>query len=222
MLIEVWSDVVCPWCAIGKKNLEAALADFGGEVEVEWRSFELDTTAPREQPLDLADHLARKYRVNRPRALALMDQARQAGLAAGVDLRFDRVRPGNTHDAHRLLHLAAERGRQGALKTRLLAASLTEGEAIGQPEVLQRLAEEVGLDAAEVALVLASDAYAEAVRADKAEALELGARGVPFFLFDGRLAVPGAQPVEVFQRALRQAWPDVGPAPGCDADGCAI
>lgn len=228
MKIDIWSDVVCPWCAIGKANLEAALGQFehADEVQVVWRSFELDPNAPPVREGDYTALLARKYRTTASHAAHLLDQLTRTGADAGVELRFDRVRPGNTFDAHRLLHLAAARGLQGALKTRLLRAYLAEGEAIGDPATLTRLALEVGLDADEVGDVLGSQQYAAAVRADEEEARRLEVSGVPLFLVDGRFMIPGAQAPDVIVRTLRRAWERSRPVvitggEVCGPDGCA-
>lgn len=229
MQIEIWSDVMCPWCAVGKARFEKALAAFPHRdaVTVRWRSFELDPRAPREVEGDLVAALAKKYGRSRAGAQTMVDQMTATGAAEGLEFNFDVARPGNTFDAHRLLHLAAERGLQGALKARLFAAYLTEGEAVGQPVVLQRLAVEVGLDATAVAEVLAGDGFAEAVRADEREAMAMGVRGVPFFVIDRHLGLSGAQPTEVMLDVLQKAWSarPVAPAPAaeaCDEDGCAI
>lgn len=233
MEIEIWSDVMCPWCAIGKARFEAALAGFAQRdaVHVRWRSFELDPQAPRVQPGDMATRLAQKYGTGVERARAMMDHVTQTAAEVGLTFDFSKAQPGNTFDAHRLLHLAAARGRQDALKTRLMAAYLCEGEAVGRPEVLQRLAEAAGLDATEVATVLGSDAFADDVRADERMAGQIGVRGVPFFVLDGRYGVSGAQPVEVFAQALAQAWGtrtvtplavESSGGPVCGDDGCAI
>ena len=206
MLIEIWSDVVCPWCYIGKRRFEAALSRFprASEVRVRWRSFELDPSAPRVRDRALADHLAGKYGVERAEAEAM--QARMTALAAeeGLDYRLDRARLGNTFDAHRLLQLAAEYDVQGQFKERLMAAAFTEGEPVGEPATLRRLAAQVGLDNAEVDEVLAGDAYADAVRTDEADARALGITGVPCFTVDRSVGVSGAQPPDVLRRLLEQ------------------
>ena len=207
MKVEVWSDVVCPWCYIGKRRLEAALAGFerAGEVEVVWRSFELDPDAPPLQEGSSTEQLARKYGI--PVEQARASQARLTEVAAGEGLayRLAETRRGNSFDAHRLLHLAAARGRQDALKERLLLGYLGEGEPIGDPEALERLAVEAGLDRAEVAETLAGDRFGEEVRADERRARLLGIRAVPFFVIDGRYGVEGAQPAESILDALRHA-----------------
>jgi len=232
--VEIWSDVVCPWCAIGKSRFEAAVERFehGDQVEVVWRSFELDPTAPHRHEGDLVERLASKYGMSREQAEA--SQAHLTTMAAdeGLDFHFERAQSGNTFDAHRLLHLAGEHGRQGELKDRLFRAYFTEGEPIGDPATLRRLAVEVGLDPAAVDAVLAGDTYAEAVRADEAEASALGVSGVPFFVVDRRFGVSGAQPADLLLDVLQQAWVDQPPltmvaagadaADACDADGCAV
>ena len=208
MRVEVWSDVVCPWCFIGKRRLEAALADFehAGEVEVLWRSFELDPNAPAEPEGDYAERLARKYRRTPDEARAMLAQMTQTGLEAGAELRFDRVLGGNSFDAHRLLHLAARHDRLDAMKERLMRAYFTEGRRIGDRETLVELAADVGLDTDEARTALAGEEYAGAVRADEEQAYEYGVAGVPFFVLDGRFAVEGAQPPELLLRALERAW----------------
>jgi predicted DsbA family dithiol-disulfide isomerase len=213
MRVEIWSDVVCPWCYIGKRRFESALAEFehAEEIEVSWRSFELDPAAPAEREGDYATRIATKYGISRAQAEANIARLVDAGGGEDIDMRFDLSRPGNTFDAHRLLHLAASHGVQGALKERLMRATFSEGEPIGDPAALRRLASEVGLDDDEVAAVLDGDAFALEVRADERRALELGISGVPFFVIDGRYGVSGAQSPDVLLDALQQAW-SVAPA----------
>ncbi len=207
MLVEIWSDVVCPWCAIGKVRFEQALADapYRDEVEVVWRSFELDPHAPATREGDYVTMLATKYRASREQAQGMIDT--MVGTAADEGLRFDFdiAKPGNTFDAHRVLHLAADRGVQDEVKDRFLRAYHSEGEAIGDHETLTRLAVEAGLDRDEVTEVLSSDRYADAVRADEEQAYEYGCSGVPFFVIDRRFAIPGAQSPDVIRQALDRA-----------------
>jgi len=206
LTIEVWSDFACPWCYVGKQRLERALELFGDDVTVRRRSFELDPSAPHIGPaIAYAERLARKYATSLERAEEMIRTMTAAGAAEGVELRFDRARPGNTFDAHRLMHLAAERGRDAALEARLFRAYLTEGEALGDRETLVRLAAEAGLGQAELPGFLAGDEHAESVRADEAEARERGIGGVPFFLIEGRYGLSGAQPAEVLAEALGTA-----------------
>ncbi|HEU4727566.1 MAG TPA: DsbA family oxidoreductase [Kofleriaceae bacterium] len=230
--IDIWSDIACPWCYIGKRRLEAALDRFAhrGEVDIAWRAFELDPSAPRvrDTSQSYAERLARKYHASPAQAQAMID--RMVGTAAGdgIEMRFDHIRPGNTFDGHRLLHLALEHDQQDALKERLFRAYLTEGKAIGEPEVLAALACEVGLDEQEVRAVLGSDRYAAEVRADEALARELGITGVPFFVMAGRLGVSGAQTSDVLLGALDRAWAELGKpeleqfaeGAACGPDGC--
>jgi predicted DsbA family dithiol-disulfide isomerase len=233
MKVEIWSDVVCPWCYIGKRRFEQALAGFPArdEVEVVWRAFELDPSAPSERTGDYAGHLAAKYGVPVTQAQSMIDTMTSTAAQDGLEFRFDLARPGGTFDAHRLLHLAAERGVQDAVKERLLRATFTEGEPIGDHDTLVRLVAEAGLDADEARGVLASDRYAAEVRGDEQQARAYGISGVPFFVVDGRYGVSGAQPAEVLGEVLAQAWAERSPlqmvtagghAPGCDGDTCAV
>ncbi len=233
MKVEIWSDVVCPWCYIGKRRFEQALAGFPhrDEVEVVWRAFELDPSAPRERTGSYAENLAAKYGVPLLQAQSMIDNMTSVAAENGLDFRFDTARPGRTFDAHRLLHLAAERGVQDAVKERLLRATFTEGEPIGDFDTLVRLVAEAGLDADEAREVLASDRYAAEVRGDEQQARAYGITGVPFFVVDGRYGVSGAQPAQALGQVLAQAWAERSPlqmvaaeggAPGCDGDACAV
>jgi len=229
LLIDVWSDIVCPWCAIGKRRLEHALAKFPhrDQVRVAWHAFELDPSASALPSGDNVERLAHKYGRTRAEALQMMRHVEQTAAKDGLELHLTTARPGNTFDAHRLLQLAAERGVQGAVKARLLRGYMTEGEAIGDRDVLVKLATQAGLDAEEVRAVLASDRYVGEVREDERAARSLGVSGVPFFVFGGKYALAGAQPPELMLRALEQAWQDTGEGEAlaegsvCDAKGCA-
>jgi predicted DsbA family dithiol-disulfide isomerase len=227
--VEVWSDIACPWCYVGKRRLEAAIARMPApaDVEVVWRAFELDPSAPRAQPpgTSYAERLARKYGTSVAEADAMIERMTAVGAADGLSFRFDRVKPGNTFDAHRVLHLALERGAQAAVKERLLRAYMSEGESIGDPEVLAGLGAEAGLDPDDVRRVLVGDAHAQDVRADEAAARRLGIHGVPFFLVGGVYGVSGAQPVEVLYQVLAKAWAEASPraipdGAVCGPDGC--
>ncbi|HEV1998609.1 MAG TPA: DsbA family oxidoreductase [Candidatus Dormibacteraeota bacterium] len=208
MQVEIWSDVVCPRCYIGKRRFESAMVEFDhrDDVVVTWRSFELDPNAPRKREGDSSENLARKYGITREAAAANHDRITRLGAEEGLDYRFDIAVGGNTFDAHRLIHLAAESGLQAVAKERLMAAYFSEGAPIGDPATLLKLAVEVGLEEADVRRVLEGDAYAGAVRADEEEASRLGISGVPFFVLDRRYGLSGAQPAEMIGQALRQAW----------------
>ena len=225
MRVEIWSDVVCPWCYIGKRRFERALAQFehADEVEVTWRSFELDPGAPTVRTEPHAEHLARKYGVS-PAQVEAMD-ARLVGEARkeGLEFHLAESRGGNTFDAHRLIHLAARTGRAGEMKERLMRAYFTEGVAIGERAALVRLAVEAGLDEAEVKGMLSADGLANDVRADEARARSFGISGVPFFAIDERYGVSGAQPADVLLDVLRQAYVNAQAVAvgGDDADSCA-
>jgi predicted DsbA family dithiol-disulfide isomerase len=205
--IEIWSDVACPWCWVGKRRLETALHDFPHDVEVHWRSFELDPSAAKQldPSTDYVERLARKYRRSREEAQGMIDRMTKVGADDGLDFRFDRARPGNTFDAHRLLHLAHAHGKQAEMKERLFRAYMHEGRSIADHDVLLELATEVGLERDRVAAVLGSDELGDAVRTDEALARELGINGVPFFVIAGRYGVSGAQPAEVLREALLEA-----------------
>lgn len=240
MRIEIWSDVVCPWCYVGKRRLEQALAGFehADEVEVVYRSFELDPTAPRSADSGGAHELstgvvARKYGRSedemRDMQQQLIDLAAQDGLAFKL---FETVHT-NTVDAHRVLHLALETGGaslQRELKEALLAAYFLEARNVGDHDVLTEVAVAAGLDEARVREVLAGTEYADAVAADVAQARAYGATGVPFFVVDRKYGVSGAQPAEVFSQVLAQAWTEAHPvlqtvggdAEACGPDGCPI
>jgi len=214
MQLELWIDVVCPWCFIGKRRLDAALAQFDrrDEVELTLRSFELDPDAPATRAGSHAEMLAAKYGGTVEEARARLAQMTELGRADGIAFDFEIARQGNSFDAHRLIHLAAERGIEDAVAERLLRGYFGEGLAIGEREPLLDAAAEAGLARGQAAAALAGDAFAAAVRADEATAQQLGIRGVPFLVLDGRYGLSGAQPVEAFLQALQHAA-DERPAP---------
>ena len=232
MKIEIWSDIACPWCYVGKRRFERALTAFpnSDDVEVVWRSFELDSTAPQRQQGRQADLLARKYGVPLERAEAMNANMTAEAKKEGLDFHFDRVQVGNTFDAHRLIHFADAHGKRGEMVERLFRAYLTDGEALGDRDVLVRLGADVGLDADAVRAALMSDAFADAVRADEARARMFGISGVPFFAIDEKYGVSGAQPSDALLGVLTQAWNDAGAeavvtsgsAEGCDDGSCAV
>ena len=206
MHVEIWSDIACPWCYVGKRRFEAALAGFEhrDDVRVTWRSFELDPTAPAARERSGAEHLAEKYGMTVEEARARQQQLREMAAGDGIDMRFDLTRGANTFDAHRVLQLAAEHGLQSEMKERLLRAYHTEGELVSDHATLVRLAEEVGFPAGEM---LAGDRFAAEVRDDEQTARGIGINAVPCFVVDRRVGVSGAQPPEVLLELLRQAAP---------------
>ena len=231
MRIEIWSDVVCPWCYIGKRRLEQALDEFPhrDDVEIVYRSFELDPSAPQEATESTVEALARKWGTDVPGARAAMARGDEVAAEVGLHFRHHDAPRARTVDAHRLLHLARDLGVQAELKEALLAAYFTRGESMGDHEVLRRSAVEVGMDPARVDAVLASDEYADAVLADIEQARVFGANGVPFYVVDRKFGISGAQATEVFTQVLERAWEESRPkldllagADACGPDGCAI
>lgn len=226
--VDIWSDIACPWCYIGKRRFEAALAEFphADAVEVVWHSFELDAAAPARNPLGMRDALARKYGRSASEAQAMMDHMTEVAAAEGLDYHFGAVQLANTFLAHQLIHFAAEHGQQDEMKERLLRAYFTEGAVMSDVDTLSRLAAEVGLDGRAARAALDSGQYAGAVRADEAQAQAFGISGVPFFVLGGKYGVSGAQSPEVLGSALSQLWAETHPAPltmlgaGTPADGC--
>ena len=235
MQVEIWSDIVCPWCYIGKRRFETALQRFehASDVEVRWRSFELDPHAPFRRSGSMAEHLAAKYGTTVEQAADRLEQMDRLAEKEGLTYDLAHTQGGNTFAAHRLIHLGyhqdAETG--AALKEALLHAYFTELRPVSEPEVLQEIGEKAGLDPDEVAELLAGDRFAGEVRADEAEAAALGCTGVPFFVIDRAFAVPGAQDSDTFLAVLRQAWDrshtpqqdvDVTAEGFCSGDSCAL
>ncbi len=202
MRIDIWSDIICPWCYIGRERFSRALADFDGDVHVVHRAFQLDPRQPRRQTQPVSKMLAAKFG---PNAAAMEDRVAGIARADGLPYRTDRL-VGSTLDIHRVLHHARAQGKHGELFEAVLAAYFGEARNVFDAEVLAQLGDEVGLDADGVHAVFSDDdAYAEAVRADAIEGAQLGVRGVPFFVIDRRYGISGAQEVQVFAGALRQA-----------------
>lgn len=228
MEVEIWSDVACPWCYVGKRRFEAALGQFEhrDDVTITWRSFELDPEAPAEREGDRAEHLASKYGMSVEQAQQAESQMTQTAAGEGLDFRFGIARAGNTFDGHRLVHLAKAHGLQDAMKERLLQAYFSEGELISDHETLARLAQEVGLPEDEVRETLASDRYAADVREDERAAQSFGISAVPTFVVDRQLGASGAHPPEQLLGLLRQGWaqrkPPVGVVLGGDGEACGV
>jgi predicted DsbA family dithiol-disulfide isomerase len=228
MDVEIWSDIACPWCYIGKRRFEAALAQFEhrDDVRVTWRSFELDPAAPHEREGDRAARLAEKYGMTVDQARQMERRMTDTAAGEGLDFRFDLARSGSTFDAHRVVHLAAEHGLQDAMKERLLHAYFGEGALMSDHDTLVRLAGEVGVDEDSVRQMLASDRYADEVRQDERTAHGFGISAVPTFVVDRSFGVSGAHPPEALLELLREGWTRRAPAPAvvaggeaCDLDG---
>ena len=228
MDVEIWSDIACPWCYIGKRRFEAALERFEhrDDVQVTWRSFELDPAAPAEREGERAARLAEKYGITVERAREMERQMTETAAGEGLAFRFDLARSGATFDAHRLIHLAAAHGLQDAMKERLLRAYFSEGELMSDRETLVRLAAEVGLDEDEVREMLAGERFGDEVRSDERTAAQFGISAVPTFVVDRALGASGAHPPEALLELLREGWARRAPAPvvvtggeACDVDG---
>ena len=206
MRVDIWSDVVCPFCYIGKKRLEHVAEQAVIELDIHWHSFELDPDAPAKHEVSNTERLAQKY----GRSYAEMEEMERnvAAMAAseGIDFQWQKANSGNSFNAHRIIHLAQSKGLGNEAKEAFFHAYMTEGLAIGEREVVEEIASRIGLDNAEVEYVLDSDELADFVRHDEKIAHEqLKVTGVPFFVFDQKLALSGAQPREIFLQALQQA-----------------
>lgn len=237
MRIEIWSDVVCPWCYIGKRRLENALAGFthADAVEVVYRSFQLDPAAPREPVQSVAEHLGSKYGGGPEAGRQMVERTEAVAAEEGLLFRLGQAQRVNTIDAHRVLHLALDSGGpsvQSALKEELLAAYFLRAENVADHDLLRRTAQQAGLDPEAIESVLATDRYADAVESDIREAAALGATGVPFFVIDRKYGISGAQPAELFGQVLDRAWDESQPQlehvgvphseENCGPEGCDI
>lgn len=208
MKVEVWSDIMCPWCYIGKRRFEEALARFpeADHLEIEWKSFQLNPELETSPSVKVHDFLSQKFGVDTDQAKQMNQQVTQVAAGVGLDYQLDRAVLANTFNAHRLLHYAKTQGKQKKLKEQLLRAYFTEGKNVDDFTVLTTLAKEVGLEEQAVMKVLETNAYADAVREDIREAQQLGVRGVPFFVFDRKYGISGAQQTQVFQQTLEKAF----------------
>jgi len=213
LTVEIWSDVVCPFCYIGKREFESALARFPhrDSVNVVWKSFELDPDAPPRSTQDTYGMLSEKYGMTREQAMERTRGVRERAASLGLHYDFDKTVVGSSFDAHRLIQLAKSKGLGDAAEERLFKAYFTEGKHLADPATLLAIGSAIGLAGKEVEAMLKSDALTDEVRSDEREARELGITGVPFFAFDRRLAVSGAQSADVFLGALEQAWSARGP-----------
>jgi predicted DsbA family dithiol-disulfide isomerase len=228
MNVEIWSDIACPWCYVGKRRFEGALAQFEHreQVQVTWRAFELDPDAPPEREGERAARLAEKYGTTIERAREMEQHMTDVAAEDGLAFRFDIARSGNTFDAHRVVHLAAEHGLQDAMKERLFKAYLEEGELISDHDTLVKLGVEVGLPKDELIDSLASDRFAAEVRDEERTAFGFGISAVPTFVIDRQFGVSGAQPPELLLDMLQRGWAARTPmeivtgGDVCGPDGC--
>ncbi|MDO7874932.1 DsbA family oxidoreductase [Hymenobacter sp. ASUV-10] len=228
MKVEIWSDLVCPFCYIGKRRFEAGLQAFAhaDTVEVVWRSFELDPNARPEPGRSVHESLAEKKGISVAQAKQMGAHVTQMAAELGLRYDFDRAIPTNTFLGHQLVHFAAHHGRQDAMKERLMAAYYTEGQNLNDLATLTSLAAEIGLDAEAARQALEAGTYANEVRLDEYQAQQINVRGVPYFVFEDKYAVSGAQPIELFTEVLQTVWNEAHPAPtvlatgeACDVDG---
>lgn len=202
--VDIWSDVQCPWCYIGKRKFEAGAEQFGGDVEVEYHSYELSPDTPVDFEGSTLDYLSERKGMPADQVLGMLANVTEIAKGVGLDYDFDSVKQTNTLKAHELLHYAKARGRQLDMKERLLKAYFVEGQHVGRIEDLADLAAELGLDRADVVRSLTEAEYLPAVKADQAQANEYGIRGVPFFVIDGKYGVSGAQEAQAFTQVLQQ------------------
>lgn len=227
MRIDVWSDIVCPFCHLGRRHLELALGQFehADDIEVTWHSYELDRNAPAVGSENVIDQVARKYGAARDQMIAQHQQMASAAADVGLDFQWERLIPSNSYDAHRLLHAAREAGVEESVAGAIMRGWYTEGAAIGDPAELRRLAAVGGLDSETIERVLTSDDYGIDVRTDEAVAAQIGITGVPTFVLDQKFAVTGAHPTSVLLEAIEHAWADQGnradlPEAGGCGGGC--
>ncbi|WP_343638451.1 DsbA family oxidoreductase [Chryseobacterium sp.] len=233
MKIEIWSDVMCPFCYIGKNNFEQALnkLPFKDEVEIEWKSFQLDPTLDPKETQDTIQYFREKKGVAEAQAAQMLGQVTQMGKGAGIDFNFGKTLITNTFSAHKLLHLAKKHNKSNEMEEALFIAHFIDGKNVGDTEVLTALAESLGIDREEALQAITTDQLDYEVNQDIQEARNNGISGVPFFVLNGKYAVSGAQPAEVFENALQQTYKEtVSPfkdisgenGASCDADGCRI
>ena len=231
--IQIWSDVMCPYCYIGKRRIEGAIEQFGHKdtIEIEWKSFQLDASFRASPDDNIYDHLAEKYRKDRDWAVEMVDNMTENAKNSGLDFQLGKAVLANSYKAHRLLHLAKKHSLGDELKELLFKAYMTEGKNVDDNETLIALGEAVGMNKELVEGVLNSDAYGQEVKSDIAMAQQIGVQGVPFFVFDNKYAVSGAQHVETFVKTLEKVWEEGSFGPqltvlnanegdSCGVDGC--
>lgn len=206
MRVDIWSDVVCPFCYIGKKRLEAAAVEAGVELEVFWHSYQLDAEAPERQEVSNSERLAVKYGRTLAEVEEMQRNIAQMAKAEGIEFNWEGANSGNTFNAHRLIHLAQSKGLGNEAKEAFFFSYMTQGLPIGERQTLEDVAARIGLNPVEVDDLLDSDEFADFVKYDEEVAREqLKVTGVPFFVFDQRIALAGAQPKEVFLQVFEKA-----------------
>ncbi|MBG6110820.1 protein disulfide-isomerase [Flavobacterium sp. CG_23.5] len=231
--VQIWSDIMCPFCYIGKRRIEEALNLFEHKeaVEIEWKSYQLDASFIASTDDNMVEHLAAKYRKDNDWAQNMLDNMTQNAKTAGLDFHFEKSVLANSLNAHRLLHLAKKHSLANDLEELLFKAYLTEGKNVNDINTLTELGIQVGLDSEAIAQVLNSDKYAEEVKEDQEEANAIGVQGVPFFVFDNKYAISGAQPATSFLETLEKVWQegkfdskvtllDTTSGNSCDINGC--
>jgi len=229
MKIEIWSDIVCPFCYIGKKRLEQALASFPhrDEVEIIWKSYQLHPQFPQDAAgIPAVEYIKNAKGLTKEETLGMMQQVQSIGKSLEIDFDFEKSLIVNTLNGHRLIHFAQEHGLGNILKERLLKAHFSEGVDVNDTNILVNLAAEVGIDKKEVQEMLLSDRFTYEVTQDIQEGVNLGLRGVPFFVFNQKFGIAGAQPLEMFEQTLRQAYEDAktviimndNEGPSCDSE----
>ncbi len=210
MKVEIWSDIMCPFCYIGKRHFEAALREFPGRehIEIVWKSFQLDPSIPQEMPeaQNVYRYLAERKGISYEQSAQMHENVVRMAKNAGLDYHFDKAVVANSFRAHRMIQLAKTKGLGDQAEERLFSAYFTEGKNFGSPAVLSELGRDIGLSEADVQEALSNEKYADLVRADLEEAQEIGINGVPFFVFDRKYAISGAQPVAVFLQALERSF----------------
>lgn len=231
--IQIWSDVMCPFCYIGKRKIEEALSQFDNKesVIIEWKSFQLDPNFVATPDESIVDHLAEKYRKDTDWAQTMIDNMTENAKRSGLDFHFEKAVLANSQNAHRLLHLAKKHKVSNELKELLFKAYLTEGKNVNDWDTLKNIGQEVGLEISEIEQLIHSNAYTKEVQQDQQQAQAIGITGVPFFVFDNKYAVSGAQSTDVFLKTLEKTWEDgkfIAPLKvqnttetnSCTIDGC--
>ena len=223
MRVDIWSDVVCPFCYIAKKRLEAAAEESGVELEVFWHSYQLDADAPTSLQISNTERLAQKYGRSLEEVVEMQRNIAEMAKAEGIEFNWEKANSGNTFNAHRLIHLAQSKGLGNEAKEAFFYSYMTQGLAIGERETLEDVAARIGLNPVEVDDLLDSDEFADFVKYDEEVARDqLKISGVPFFVFEQRIALAGAQPKEVFKQVMDKAaeLPEIAPTPVCNDDSC--